>query len=198
MSSLEGRVHHIDYMFIHLSCMHQVESMVPQISFVTPDWKKMMGNEERGQSEAHCQKEMESIDGEVARLTSIWTSVEHQMEGLEQVLSIKWNGNVRTVFYGNTACIRPIEAAPLLFSHEQQQQCLRSSTNDNLVHWSSLKSPPLWAQFQFSSTGCYEDRRKHWTSNGYGKDWRFYHEFKNTKERWIKRWLWRWETMWYS
>jgi hypothetical protein len=100
MSPLEGRVHHIDYMFIHLSCMHQVESRVPQISFATPDWKKMMGNEERGQSEAHCQKEVESIDGEVARLTFAWTSVEHQIEGLEQVLSIKWIGNVRIVLCG--------------------------------------------------------------------------------------------------
>jgi len=43
-------------------------------------WNEMMGNEERGQREAHCQKEVENIRGEVARLRSAWTSVEHQME----------------------------------------------------------------------------------------------------------------------
>ena len=39
-----------------------------------------MDNKERGQREAHCQKEVESIKGEVARLRSARTSVEHQME----------------------------------------------------------------------------------------------------------------------
>jgi len=119
MSPLEGRVLHIDYMFIHLSCMYHKEKEVPRPSFATPDWTKMMGNEERGQREAHCQKKVESIKGEVARLTPAWTSVEHQIE-------------VYTVFYGNTACPCPIEVAPLLFTHEQQQQCLQSSINDNL------------------------------------------------------------------
>jgi hypothetical protein len=93
--------------------------------------------------------------------------------------------NVCTVFCGITACPRPMEAAPLLFSHEQRQQCLQSSTNDNFCSWSvamlivhclhifqwhqitasllcmvhepSLKLPPLWAQFQFNMI-------RHWTS----------------------------------
>jgi hypothetical protein len=62
---------------------------------------------------------------------------------LEQVLSIKWKGNIYTVSCRITVCPCPIEAAPLLFSYEQQQQCLQSSTNGNLVYWPSLKSPPL-------------------------------------------------------
>jgi len=39
MSPLEGRVHHIDYMFIHLSCMHQNEKWVPYES-TTPDFER--------------------------------------------------------------------------------------------------------------------------------------------------------------
>jgi len=31
MSPLEGRVHHIDYMLIHLSCMHRDEKLVPSL-----------------------------------------------------------------------------------------------------------------------------------------------------------------------
>ena len=42
MSPLEGQVHHIDCMFIHLSCMHQNERWVPFES-TTPDfeWKTL-------------------------------------------------------------------------------------------------------------------------------------------------------------
>ena len=39
-----------------------------------------MGNDERGQKEAHCQKEVESIKDKVARLRFAQTSVKHQME----------------------------------------------------------------------------------------------------------------------
>jgi len=35
------------------------------------------------------------------------------------VLSFKWRGNVYTVFFGDAACPRPIETAPIFFSHEQ-------------------------------------------------------------------------------
>ena len=89
MSPLEGRVLHIDYMFIHLSCMYHKEKEVPRPSFATPDWTKMMGNEERGQREAHCQKEVESIRGEVAKIRSAWISVEHQRER-ECLHSLLW------------------------------------------------------------------------------------------------------------
>ena len=49
----------------------------------------MIRNEERGQREAHYQKEIESIKGEVARLKSARTSVEHQMER-ECLHSLLW------------------------------------------------------------------------------------------------------------
>jgi len=39
MSPLEGWVHHIDYMFIHLSCMHWDEKWVPYES-ITPDFER--------------------------------------------------------------------------------------------------------------------------------------------------------------
>jgi len=55
-------------------------------------------------------------------------------------LNKSWASNgkviVCTVFCGNIACPRPIEAAPLFFSHEQWQQRLQSSANDNLGSWS--------------------------------------------------------------
>jgi len=79
-----------------------------------------MKNEERGQIEAHYQKKIGA--SKVKLLVSVL---------LEQVLNIKWKGNVCTILSGNTTCPRPIEAAPLFFSHEQQQQCFQSSTNDN-------------------------------------------------------------------
>jgi len=105
---------------------------------------------------------------------------------LEQVLSIKWKGNVCTVLWGNTACPRPIEAAPLFFSHEQWQQCLQSSTNDSLcscstalivvqnlyifqehliaasflrlVHWPLFQPFLLWTPFWSSSIGCWFEK----------------------------------------
>jgi hypothetical protein len=42
MSPLEGRVHHIDFMFIHLSCMHHNKKWVPSES-TTPnfEWKTL-------------------------------------------------------------------------------------------------------------------------------------------------------------
>jgi len=39
MSPLEGQVHHIDFMFIHLSCMHQNEKWVPSES-ATPNFER--------------------------------------------------------------------------------------------------------------------------------------------------------------
>ena len=64
-------------------------------------------------------------------------SWEHQRWSSETQIRLNkcWSSNgkgMSAVFYGNTACPRPIEAAPLFFSSEQQQQCLQSSTNDNL------------------------------------------------------------------
>ena len=38
---------------------------------------------------------------------------------------------------GNTTCLRSIEVVPLLFNHEQWQQCLQSSTNDTLCSHST-------------------------------------------------------------
>ena len=125
MSPLEGRVRHIDYIFIHLSCMYRVERQVPRTSCAARDGRKMMeGKKDYGQRL-------------IIRLRLRASKVKQlDSDLLEQVLSIKWKENVCTVFYGNTACPRLIEAAPLIFSHEQQQQCLQSSTNDNLCSYS--------------------------------------------------------------
>jgi len=67
MSPLEGRVHHIDYMFIYLSCMHRDEKLVPSLEVYYTGLKKD-GNEERGWRETDCQKAIESIKCEVAIL----------------------------------------------------------------------------------------------------------------------------------
>jgi len=40
LSPLEGRVHHIDYMFIHLSCMHRDEKLVPSLEVYYTGLKK--------------------------------------------------------------------------------------------------------------------------------------------------------------
>jgi hypothetical protein len=79
-----------------------------------------MKNKERGKIEAHYQNKIGA-----SRVKLLDSNL------LEQVLSIKWKWNVCTVLCGNTTCPRPIEVAPLIFSHEQRQQCLQSSINDN-------------------------------------------------------------------
>jgi hypothetical protein len=45
MSPLEGRVHHIDYMLIHLSCMHRDESRFPHPRSIILDWEKWENKE---------------------------------------------------------------------------------------------------------------------------------------------------------
>ena len=77
MSPLEGRVHHIDYMLVHLSYMHRDEKLVPSPEVYYTDWKKIE-NEERGWRETDCQNKIESIKCEVVKL-----------DLLEQVLNFK-------------------------------------------------------------------------------------------------------------
>jgi hypothetical protein len=110
------------------------------------------------------------------------------------VLSFKnGKGTSAQSLAGNTTCPRSIEVAPLLFSHEQWQQCLQSSTNDNpcsrstalivvqslhifqehiivasflfLVHGISFQPFLLWTTFRSSSIKCCSERKKsrHWT-----------------------------------
>jgi len=102
LSPLKGWVLHIDYMFIHLSCMYRGGNKFPHSSFATPDWTKMMGNEESGQREAHYQREVESIKCEVARLRSARTSVEHQMER-ERLYSFLWGHCLSTSNWSYTS-----------------------------------------------------------------------------------------------
>ena len=82
--------------------------------------EKNDGGEERCQIEAHYHIKVENIKGEVARLRFAWTSVEYL--------------NGKRMFAQSsvgTLLVHVQLKLPLLFSHEQQQQCLQSSTNDN-------------------------------------------------------------------
>jgi len=65
-----------------------------------------MGNEEKGQREAHCQKKVESIKDGVARLRSARTSVEHQMER-ECLHSLLWDHCLST---SNGSCTSPFQS----------------------------------------------------------------------------------------
>jgi len=68
MSPLEGQVHHIDHMsyICHACTKLKIGSPIQGLLH----WNEKMDNKERGQRDAHCQKEVESIKGEVARLRS--------------------------------------------------------------------------------------------------------------------------------
>jgi hypothetical protein len=106
------------------------------------------------------------------------------------VLSFKsGKGTFAQSLAGNTTCPRSIEVAPLLFSHEQWQQCLQSSINDNnlcsrstalivvqslhifqghiitasflfLLHWPFFQTSLLWTPFRSSSIGCCYEKNK--------------------------------------
>jgi len=141
MSPLEGQVHHIDYMsYICHACTGMEIGPPNKLCYPwlkNDDDKRRKGSERGSLSKGSWEHQRWSSYTQIC-LNKSWAS----------------NGkvNVCTVFCGITACPRPMEAAPLLFSHEQRQQCLQSSTNDNFCSWvhePSLKLPPLWAQFQF-------------------------------------------------
>jgi hypothetical protein len=69
MSPLEGRVHHIVYMFIHLSCMYRKENRFPLPRFTPPDEKRWMIK--KGVRERLIVKmKLRASKGEVARLRS--------------------------------------------------------------------------------------------------------------------------------
>jgi len=135
---------------VHSFIMHalKLKHRIPshELSYA---WLKRMDNEERGQREAHCQKEVESSKGEARHINL-----------LEQVLSFK-NGKRTYVqsLVGNTVIPCPthkkkfssspqhftsndhnLKVAPPLriFSHEQWQQHLQSSTKDNLLSGSTV------------------------------------------------------------
>ena len=74
MSTLEGQTHHIEA----YSYMLPGWNVGPPLK-IYYTWK--MENEERAQLEAHYQNEIESIKGEVARLTDLFEQVLSSMNG---------------------------------------------------------------------------------------------------------------------
>ena len=76
MSPLEERVHIIDYMFIHLSCMHENEKQVPYES-TTPDFEqKNMEDEECACRNVYFEEELEFLKTYVTRLQLTQTNTE--------------------------------------------------------------------------------------------------------------------------
>jgi len=139
----------------------------------------MMTKEERGQREAHCQKEVESIKGGVATLRSAWTRVEHQME--------KWMSAQSSV--GS------------LLVHIQWKLHLSFSVMNNGSNAFSHQLMTTWCigllwnhpHYELNSSSAAQDVvricRKNWASYEDGKDWKLYRGFQNCEESWIRRWL---------
>jgi len=144
MSPFEKRVYHIDYIFIHLSCMHRLISRFPHIISIIPYWKKKDGKwRKRLERGLLSKKKIESSKDEVARL----------MNMLEQVLNInKGKGtstqppveilSIHAPHKENIIDFSPQYSTSRSHKHwsgivspsssnEQQQQCLQPSTHDN-------------------------------------------------------------------
>jgi hypothetical protein len=114
MSPLEGPVHHIDDMsYIYYACAGM--KIDPPNKLWYPWLKKKDGKWRKGSDRGSLSKENWSITGEIARLRSAWTRVEHQME--------KWMSAQSSV---RTLLVHSYWSCTSLFSHEQRQQCLQS------------------------------------------------------------------------
>jgi len=122
MSPLEGRVHHIDYMLIHLSCMHRDEKLVPSLEVYYTGlkkdgkWRKSLARDRL--SKGNWELQMWS-----SYTRSAWTSAELQ----------EWKGNVCTTFYGSTVSPCPTQGK-IMNSFSQH------STSRGHKHWSGTTS----------------------------------------------------------